>query len=201
MARALNRPWIESGSTESDAVAEDEVRLVERAKRDRAAFGVLYDRYLTPIYRYCFLRLGSRETAEDATSVIFAKALHGIGGCRPERFRSWLFAIARNVVVDGYRARGDAEPIEQAMNLADPGRSPLDEALRSDDERRVVQLLRQLTAEQREIVELRLAGLTGSEIAAALNRSPGAIRAAQFRAYARLRELLADQPDSEGRSR
>jgi DNA-directed RNA polymerase specialized sigma24 family protein len=40
------------------------------------------------------------------------------------------------------------------------------------------------------VVELRLAGLSGPEIALALGRSPGAVRLAQFRAYARLRDLL-----------
>jgi DNA-directed RNA polymerase specialized sigma24 family protein len=50
-----------------------------------------------------------------------------------------------------------------------------------------------LTPEQREVVELRLAGLTGPEIAAAVGRSHGAVRALQFRAYQQLRTLLSTE--------
>jgi RNA polymerase sigma-70 factor (ECF subfamily) len=201
MARALNGPWIERARAEPDTDVSDERPLVERAQRDRAAFAALYDRYLTDVYRYCYLRLGAKEAAEDAASIIFTKAMRAIGSCRPDRFRSWLFSIAHNVVVDGYRSREHAEPIDRAFEVEDPASSPLDEAILSDDARTVMSLLRQLTPEQREIVELRLAGLSGPEIAAALNRSQGAIRTAQFRAYARLRDLLADHPSRQGGSR
>lgn len=194
MAHALNQPWIERSEP---SVHADDRRLVERARDDRAAFAQLYDRYLTDVYRYCFLRLGTREAAEDATSIVFTKALRSIGSCRPDRFRSWLFSIAHNVVIDGYRAREPLESIDRALEVADPTATPLDAAILSDDERAVMALLRQLTDEQREIVELRLAGLSGPEIADALGRSPGAIRAAQFRAYARLRDLLADHPSRQ----
>jgi RNA polymerase sigma-70 factor (ECF subfamily) len=203
MARALNRPWTEPSRSECVAQERDldERGLVEQAKRERAAFATLYDRYLPAVYRYCYLRLGSKEAAEDATSIVFTKALNAISTCQPDRFRSWLFAIAHNVVVDSYRSRSSTEPIEQAAELEDPSPSPLDAALLGDDERTVLALLKQLSPEQREIVELRLAGLTGVEIAAALERSPGSVRAAQFRAYARLRELLGDRQDVGRRSR
>jgi RNA polymerase sigma factor (sigma-70 family) len=52
--------------------------------------------------------------------------------------------------------------------------------------------LSQLSDDQRQIVELRLAGLTSKEIASALGRTPNAIDQAQFRAINRLRALLAE---------
>jgi DNA-directed RNA polymerase specialized sigma24 family protein len=51
-----------------------------------------------------------------------------------------------------------------------------------------------MAPEQRRVLELRLAGLTTAEVAHALDRSPGAIRATQFRAAARLRVLLGIAP-------
>ncbi len=51
-------------------------------------------------------------------------------------------------------------------------------------------LLCQLHKRDREVVELRLAGLTGAEIAQTLNCSHEAVRAAHYRAIHRLRELL-----------
>jgi DNA-directed RNA polymerase specialized sigma24 family protein len=51
-----------------------------------------------------------------------------------------------------------------------------------------------MTPEQRRVLELRLAGLTTAEIACALGRSPGAVRAIQFRAAIKLRERLGGAP-------
>ena len=61
-----------------------------RALHDRQAFGLLYDRYVDPVYRYCYGRLGSREEAEDATSLIFARALAALPTHRGGSFRSNL---------------------------------------------------------------------------------------------------------------
>jgi hypothetical protein len=56
-----------AGSRTADAsAAPDEAALVARAQADRHAFAPLYARYLDPVYRYCYRRLGSKEAAEDA---------------------------------------------------------------------------------------------------------------------------------------
>ena len=70
------------------------------AQRDPYAFALLYTRYLDPIHRYCYRRLGSREAAEDATSLVFAKALSALPRYHDTSFRSWLFTIAHHVVID-----------------------------------------------------------------------------------------------------
>src|SRR3954465_7414840 len=86
--------------------------LVDRSKVDPQSFALLYRRYVTAIYRYCYHRLGNAELAEDATSDIFLKALAALPKHRSdESFRSWLFAIAHNVVTDGYRAQR-TEPLD-----------------------------------------------------------------------------------------
>jgi RNA polymerase sigma-70 factor (ECF subfamily) len=184
---------------ESTAEAGDrDAELVARAKRERQAFGALYDRYLDPIYRYCHVRLGNREAAEDATSVVFAKAMAGLSSCGGRSFRSWLFAIAHNVVADAYRATRPSEPLAAAAALADPAAEPDELALIDDMGRAIRAALLRLSPDQREVVELRLAGLTGPEIAAALGKSHAAIRVAQFRAYARLRILLDATKEADG---
>src|SRR5215213_5793887 len=92
----------------------DEADLVERARRDRHAFAPLYHRYVAPVYGYCYHRLGSREAAEDATSLIFAKALTALPSHHGGSFRAWLFGITRHVVADALRARGPDEPLDAA---------------------------------------------------------------------------------------
>lgn len=169
---------------------DGEPALVARAKRDREAFAELYRRYVDRVYRYCYHRLGSREEAEDATSAVFLRALAALPTCRDDAFRGWLFAIAHNVVTDRYRSRRPAVALAKAGELIDWRLGPEDLALAADDARAVRALLAQLTADQRRVLELRLAGLTDAEIGAVLGRGRGAVRATQFRAVSRLRALL-----------
>jgi len=172
-------------------VNDDEV-LAARAREHPAAFAPLYRRYAQPIYRYCYRRLGTRELAEDATSQVFTKALAAMPRYRGDAFRAWLFTIAHHVVADVYRRRRPSAPLEDAWDVADAGETPEESAINADGDRAVRGLLGHLTPDQRDVVELRLNGLTGVEIAAVLGKRPSAIRATQFRAYQRLRELLTE---------
>lgn len=170
-------------------VSDDEA-LVARAQVDPAAFSPLYRRYARPIYRYCYRRLGTHELAEDATSQVFTRALAALPRYRGDAFRAWLFTIAHHAVADYHRRRRPMAPLDAAWQVADGEPSPEEAAIAADDARNVHRLLAHLTPEQRDVVELRLNGLTGIEIAEVLGKRPGAIRAIQFRAYQRLRDLL-----------
>lgn len=81
--------------------------LAGRATHDPLAFGEIYERYVDRVYGYCHRRLGSKERAEDATSLIFSRALAAIDRFQPRStVRSWLFTIAHNVITDQYRTSG-----------------------------------------------------------------------------------------------
>ncbi len=181
---------------------DDEDEMVARAQRDRHAFAPLYDRYADPVYRYCFRRLGTREAAADATSQTFVKALTALPRYRAGSFRAWLFTIAANVVADIHRRDRPTTRLDSAeqvlASFADRSPTPEDQVIATEEEQSVERLLGQLTPEQRRIVELRLAGLKGVEVAEVLGLSVTAVRSSQFRAYARLRRLMGDQTDQEG---
>jgi RNA polymerase sigma-70 factor (ECF subfamily) len=177
----------------------DDVQLVRGAQADPKAFAELYDRYVDPVYRYCYRRLGNVAAAEDATSTTFFKALNGLVSLDPlaGSFRSWLFAIAHNVVLDQLRLRQrrPEAPIDLIAERAGDEPSPADQVVQLDERRRLRRAVAMLSDEQQQIIELRLAGLNGPEIAAALGRSAGSVRTAQHRAIARLRALLGSDRD------
>ncbi len=177
----------------------DDAALVAAAKRERSAFAPLYQRYADPVYRYCLRRLGSKEAAEDATAQVFMKALAALPAYREESpsFRSWLFAVAHNVLVDTERARRPSFLLEEATAVADSAPGP-EAALSAEARAEVRSLLAVVAPDQRRVLELRLAGLTTVEIAAVLGCSPGAVRAAQFRAATRLRALMGFAPHGKG---
>jgi RNA polymerase sigma-70 factor (ECF subfamily) len=174
------------------ATANDDESLVLQAKDDASAFAPLYHRYVRPIFGYCFQRLGTRELAEDATSQVFIKALSALPNYRSNSFRGWLFTIARNVVIDLQRNRATA-PLDDAWDVTDDAQSPEEITVLGDSETSVRRLLSLLNRDQREVVELRLAGLRGAEIAQVLGRRQGAVRATQFRAFRILREFLNEK--------
>jgi len=172
--------------------ADDDAALAARARDDPAAFAPLYERYLDPVYRYCYRRLGAREAAEDAAAAVFARALAALPAYRDGSFRAWLFAIAHNAVADNHRrqrARPEA-PLEAAGDPPDRAPTPEEIALENDERGSVRALLTALPDDQRRVLEMRLAGLSGAEIATALGRSVAAVKMLQLRAMTRLRADL-----------
>jgi len=192
---------VRNSDAEAAGAPVDDATLVRAAQRDPLDFAHLYDRYVTPVYRFCYRRLGTVAAAEDAASSTFFKALAALPGfdAGAGSFRSWLFTIAHNVVRDQMRARQrrPEQALGDTFELIDHAPTPEELAIARDERRRLQTALAALPGDQQRIIELRLAGLDGPEIASALGRTPGAIRTAQHRAIAKLRTLLNPGPESD----
>jgi RNA polymerase sigma-70 factor (ECF subfamily) len=188
----------QSGSTATDAGQDGrsvEALAVAAARHNPAAFAPLYRAYFDPVYRYCLRSLGDPDTAADATQEVFAKALAALVRSHVSEFRPWLFTIAHNVITDRQRQRGRRFPpasLEAVAERADPAPNPEEMALAAEASATVHQFLAKLPADQRAIVELRLADLSGPEVAEILGRSLGSVKIAQHRAFRRLRDLMVE---------
>ena len=177
--------------------AETDRDLAMRARGDRAAFAVLYDRYVTRVFRYSFRRLETRHEAEDATSAIFMRALERIDDYRGGSFAAWLFAIARSSLADHYRRRSDL-PLDATFEVVDARDAPDEIAERASDAESLNALLADLPNDQREVIEMRLTGLSGREIAQVMDRSVDAVKMLQLRAMKRLRAAALAERTEEG---
>jgi RNA polymerase sigma-70 factor (ECF subfamily) len=181
----------------------DDAALVAAARANPQAFTSLYLRYVQAVHRYCYLKLGNREAAEDATSEVFLKALSGLGGYRGGYFAGWLFRIAQHVVTDAQRRashRRTGLPLTAAGWVADPDPPPDEAAIAGSEALALRKALASLPVDQRQAMELELAGLSNQEIAATLGRSPGSTRVLRFRAQQRLRTILTYPSDAPGRA-
>ena len=179
-----------------------DLMLVAAAQRDIDAFGPIFDRYWEPVFRFCYYRTGDWHIAEDAASQVFVNALAALNrfhdGGRGDAFQCWLFTIARNVVTNAHSYDYRVRQVSLDDSTEIPSNEPGPEIVAINTERhdQARSLLLRVTDEQRELLELRLAGLNCVEIASVLGRSPGSIRVAQHRAITALRELTRMESDS-----
>src|SRR3954466_5635653 len=106
--------------------------LIQRAAGgDRSAFEDLYQRYARPVFGLALRRLGDRGRAEDAVQETFASIWRSASSYRPDRGPGapWLYAVARNAIVD--RARARTEPAMEAPDSPSAEAGPAEEAERS----------------------------------------------------------------------
>lgn len=82
-----------------------EKKIVEEAKKNPEAFGMLYDEFYKPIFNYVLKRTANIELTQDLTSQTFFKALKGLGKFRWQNvsFSAWLYRIATNEINSFYR--------------------------------------------------------------------------------------------------
>lgn len=168
-----------------DVSTDDERLLIEAAQADPARFLELYDRYVDRVYAYVSRRAGSRTVAEDVTSAVFEQALTSLPRFewRGVPFSAWLFRIAANALVDHWKREGRTSP--------DPPPDVPDEREYQDLERRVslFQLVDRLPEVQRQVIQMRFVEERSiREVAAALDRSEGAVKQLQLRALENLRK-------------
>lgn len=163
---------------------------------DSEAFGELYEQYAPAVYRYLAAHLSSELDAEDLTGDVFLRAWQSLPKYdeRGVPFLAYLLRIARNALVDHYR-RGDRaeDSFSSQMEpfLADGNPGPAEILSARQERQQVVRLLGRLREDYRTVLVLRfLNELSPEETAAAMRRSPGAVRVLQHRALAALRKLL-----------
>jgi len=179
-----------------------------RTQRDSEAFGQLYDRYVMHIYRFVYLKLPSREVAEDVTSETFLKFWqHIINNNEVRHVRALLYKTARNLVVDYYRKQETGLSLETVTFSLD-GTSSVDERPLSDRNRQrdlmeakadlaiVLEKIGRLKEDFRDVLTLRLVdGLGYGDIGRILDKTPGNVRVIYHRAMKAL-EALDSPPTS-----
>lgn len=174
----------------SDGNSPTDDALVVEALIDPAAFDRLYERYHTDISHFVRSRVTDIHQAEDIVSQVFLQALRGLPSYQSGSFRGWLYRIARNVIVDSYRRRPLVAPGDAMAGYPTPDSSPVDvvEACEARDE--LQRIISKLTRSQQAIIQLRIDGYSGQEIADQLGISLSAVKSAQFRAFEKIRTLL-----------
>jgi RNA polymerase sigma-70 factor, ECF subfamily len=160
---------------------------------DRGAFETLYRRYARPVFGLALRRLGDRGRAEDAVQETFASVWRAARSYRPERGPGapWLYAVARNAIVDNGRMR--REPPVAGVEEKASDETPADRAESGWVAWRVHRALGELPENERVVIELAYwGGRSQSEVADLLGIPLGTVKTRTRTGLMRLADLLED---------
>jgi RNA polymerase sigma-70 factor, ECF subfamily len=179
--------------------------LVARAKRDREAFGCLYDRYVDQVYQFIYRRVKDHPTAEDLTARVFFRALEQLPRFewRGVPFGGWLMRIAANLIHDHH---GDARRHVPLGEWAEGGTAVVSSDPSVEEQYASHQAASALwkevsslpVAEQQVLVHRFARDMSIREIASTLGRTEGAVKQLLFRAVRRLRQRLQREGLTDG---
>jgi RNA polymerase sigma-70 factor (ECF subfamily) len=158
----------------------------------------LYTELFTPLFRYLFFRTHDHEVANDLTQAVFLKFL--LQKERPghkEHAHRLLFTIARTTLIDHYRVRGRrvTVSIDEVPEFPSDALDPQEVAVQEEEKRFISAALAQLSADEAEIVALRLSGdVSHDTVAEVMGISVANARQIYSRSLKKIKGLL-DQRD------
>jgi RNA polymerase sigma-70 factor (ECF subfamily) len=182
-----------SAAVDGSGAVTDEYALIEAAQKDPAAFGALYHRYLTRVYRYLRAHTTSDDDAADLTQQVFLRALDALPAYRSRGapFGAWLFRIAHHAVIDAHRRQRSAvtwDTLPESLQPASEADLESD-LLHQEALARLRHLLDGLEPDKRELLALRFAAqLSATEIATVVGKSPQAVKKQLTRIIQTLKE-------------
>ena len=172
---------------------------MRRAKEEREAFEALYSKYLKKVYTYVYYRVGNVDDAEDITESVFLHALVHLERYQDRGipFSAWLLRIAHNLVANWHRdnSRRKEIPLEDAVLASPPGGFPESEVLQSEEQERLLRVLRCLPAERQQLIILKFVDhLSNAEIGQIMGRTEGAVKSLYHRTLLAIRDELGSLP-------
>ena len=181
-----------------EAETRDESLLIEQAKSDPGAFGLLYENYLQKIYNYVYYRTGNHHDAEDLTAKTFQRAMKHISRYeqRGVPFSAWLYRIAHNVVANWHRdqSRRKVVVLDELVLYQRWQQSPEGLVEENEEKRELLKAIRRLPADRQQLLILKFVeGMSNEATGQIMGRSEGAIKSLYHRTLLALRKEIVPQ--------
>lgn len=188
-----------SYSSENVSNAEDVALIRRMVEADETALGALYDRWARSLYSLVLHLLKDADEAEDVVEETFWQAWRKSNSYEPSKgaVSTWLLTIGRRKALDRLRSkkRHREDPVgsdNTFAEIASPSPDPSQDLEGSELREHVRAALRELPAEQREVLELGyFGGLSQTEIADATGQPLGTVKTRMRLAMQKLREPLS----------
>lgn len=170
---------------------------MDRAKAgDAQAFARLYDAYVERVSRYVYFRVSEESDMEDLVSQVFLKAWENLDRYRPgsSPFIAWLYTIARNLVIDHYRAQKSTLSLDEAVDQPADIAMPDEQAQMQFDLEAMRDGLQSLSTDQRQALILKyIAGMPNDSIAKIMKKQEGTVRGLQMRGLQTLARYMKEK--------
>lgn len=171
----------------------DKKAVAQATQGDQQAFGALYERYVDRIYNYIYYRTGNQFDAEDLTARVFFRAMRHIENYtdRGLPISAWLYRIAHNLVANWHRdnSRRKEVPLDEILLFRPDGEHPESALLTSEEEERLLSVIRQLPADRQQLLILKFVQrMSNAEIGQIMGRTEGAIKSLYHRTLLSLRD-------------
>ena len=184
-----------SHNSESTYTNLNDNELLVRARRDPAAFGELYERYVDRIYAYFYYRTGNHEDAEELTARFFHRVLERLHlyEDRGVPVAAWLYRVAHNMLANWRRdqSRRVEVPLEAIRLNGDIWVRPEDVVVAREEQQVVLDLIRELPEDRQTLLYMKFVlGATNAEIGQVLGRTEGAVKSLYHRTLVTLRRKM-----------
>jgi len=177
-----------------------DLECMERLKSgDPRALRELYDRYTSLLYPVALRIVGNPTDAEDAVQRSWVQAWQTAASYDPRRgpVAAWLLTMVRSRALDLARSTVSRRRAEDAAEQEPPNAPPDDpagSAERTALRENITRALRELSADQRQVLEIAyFEGLSQSEVATRLGAPLGTVKSWTRQGLEKLRELLPKQ--------
>jgi RNA polymerase sigma-70 factor, ECF subfamily len=204
---------VSSGASSQPVTFEEQARqqnlaVAQGLKRQEAGLlDELIVKYQHRLMRYLLYLTGNREQAEDLFQDVWMRVLVRGGQFNGQaRFETWLFTIARNMVIDLRRKRTTASLDElfeaggdddrpMSLEVADDTPTPFDRVSNFEDRERIAKALLELDTLHREVLVLRFyEELSLEEIAKVTKSNLSTVKSRLYRGLAMIRPRLERAP-------
>jgi len=169
-----------------------------KARVDQNQFLEAYNQYADAIFRHCYYKTSDREKSKDIMQDTFTKAWEYVSsGKEVENLRAFLYRIANNLIIDGFRKKKSVSLDDLQDEGFDPGVDKTDEMINIMDGKLALGILDQLGEQYREVIVMRFVEeLSVKEIAEVLNERENNISVRLHRGLEKLKEIFNHEQQS-----
>jgi RNA polymerase sigma-70 factor, ECF subfamily len=169
------------------------VKKVKHVSEIENNFSEIYKSLWPQVYKFIYYKVQNAEEAEELTQEVFQRVYRQFtrSSIGEDKIKAYTLTAARNIVYDAWKQRRKDSTIIRLDEVSEKGFEVAEESRSIEDNLLVKQALRELTDEDRNIVQLRIIkGYSISEVSKMLGKPEGTVKSLQFRALQKLREKL-----------
>lgn len=172
-------------------------KLVKKIKKDKQSFGKIYNKHYDHVKNFLKKRVKTEEIAEDLASETFSKAYKAIDDFKWQgvNIKSWIFRIARNLLIDYYRKKkryASSSSLEGIENIVeDPHASVFSNYIKGEEELDLFHALGKFSEEDQYLIYYKFfEGLQNKEIAKITDMTPSNVGTRLYRIRKKLKSIL-----------